>query len=102
MVFQLLKYKYINDMKHKFSTLLIFEHKLRRSRLTVFGNKTVLYRIRMSERVACKNFAIHLKRLANSGNFVLTSCVPRRDRISIEQHAASKSPGRLQVVMAQK
>jgi hypothetical protein len=98
-VFQLLKYNYRSYMKSKFSTLQIFQHKLRRSRLTVSSNKTVLYRIRMCERVACKNFAVHVKRSASPGNFVLTSCVSRRDRNSTERHAASKSPGRPQVVI---
>jgi hypothetical protein len=97
--FQLLKYKYSNDMKHKSSTLQIFQHKSRRSRLTVISNKTVLYMIKMCERVACKNFAVHVKRLASPGNFILTSCVLPRDRNSTEQHAASKSPGRPQVVL---
>jgi len=100
--FQLLKYNYSNDLKFKFSTLQIFRHKSRRSRLTVISNKTVIYRIRMCERVTCKNFVVHVKRLASPGNFVLTSCVLHRDRNSTEQHAASKSPGRPQVVMAQK
>ena len=45
----------------------------------------------MCEIVTCKNFAVHVKRLASPGDFVLTSCVPRRDRNSTEQHAASKS-----------
>jgi len=53
----------------------------------------------MCEIVTCKNFAVHVKRLASPGDFVLTSCVPRRDRNSTEQHAASKSPGRPQVVL---
>jgi len=30
----------------------------------------------MCERVACNNFAVNVTRLASSGNFVLTSCVP--------------------------
>ena len=97
--FQLLKYKHSNDRKHKFSTLQIFQHKSRRSRLTVISNKTVLYRIRLCERVAYNNFAVHFKRLASPGNFILTSCVSRRDRNATEQHAASKSPGRPQVVV---
>jgi len=78
-------------MKHKSSTLQIFQHKSRRSRLTVISDKTVLYMIRMWERAACTNFAVHVKRLTSAGNFVLTSCGPRRDRNSTEQHAASKS-----------
>ena len=63
-------------MEPKFSTLQIFQHKSRSSRLTVLNNKTVLYRIRMCERVACNNFAVNVKRLVSPENFVLTSCVP--------------------------
>jgi hypothetical protein len=47
--------------------------------------------IRMCERAGCKNFAFHIKRLASPGYVVLTSCVPRLDRNSTKQHAASKS-----------
>jgi hypothetical protein len=37
----------------------------------------------MCESVACNNFAVHFKRLASPGNFVLTSCVPAVTRIQL-------------------
>ena len=72
----MLKWKYGNDMELKYSTRQIFQHKSHKNSLTFISNKTVLYRIRMCERVACNNFAVNVKRLVSPENFVLTSCVP--------------------------
>ena len=46
----------------------------------------------MCESVACNNFAVHFKRLASPGNFVLTSCVPAVTRIQLSNTQCPNLP----------